>query len=82
MIDFIKEIFCDDFLDFFKTIGNRLSNKETPKGMLLIAVVIGADIGLDIDTIERMFDGASESPMQMLLTFVFLAAYSKLIRKE
>lgn len=82
MIKFLKELFCDDIFDFFKTIGNRISNRETPKGMLLIAVVIGADMGLDIDTVERMFDGASDSPLQLMLTLVFLTAYSKLIRKD
>ena len=81
MINFVKEIFCDDLVDFVKTIFNRISNRETPKGFLLIAVVIGADLGLDLDTIESMFDGASESPIQLMLTFVFLAAYAKIIRK-
>lgn len=81
-MSWIKELFISDIIDFFKTITNRFFNKETSKGMMLIGIVVGADYGLEIDTIERIFDGAEQDPVSLILTLVFLVAYSKLIRKD
>ena len=81
-MSWIKELFTSDIIDFFKTITNRFFNKETSKGMMLIGIVVGADYGLDIDTIERIFDGAEQDPISLILTLIFLIAYSKLIKKE
>lgn len=81
MLSLFKDL-LSDIPDFIGTFLNRLSNHETKKGVLLLGIVVGADYGLDVDTIERMFDGGEMDPLSFLLTLLFLIAYSKIIRKE
>ena len=58
--------FLDKLFGMIPTIGNRIMNRHTPKGVLLFAVLVGMDNGLDIEALSEMFDGVEGNPAEMI----------------
>lgn len=80
-MNWIKEIF-EDTKDFIFTLGNRASNKHTGKGLLILAIFAIGDQGLDIDTLETIFDGVESSPAQLIMYLGFFVAVNYIKKKE
>ena len=58
--------FLDKIFGIIPTFANRVMNKHSPKGLLLFAVLFGADQGLDIDALSTMFDGVESNPFEII----------------
>ncbi len=56
----------DNLLNVVPNLINRLSNKHTGKGLLVIMTIIALEKGEDLDHIEQMFDGVEQDPLMLL----------------
>ena len=71
----------DNLFRVVPNLINRLSNKHTGKGLLVIMTMIALEKGGDLDHIEQMFDGVEQDPF-MLLFYVGLYLAIHFIQKK
>ena len=53
-------------VDLVPTIINRVSNKHTGKGLLVLMAMIGIESGADLDQLEQIFDGVDQDPIMLV----------------
>lgn len=53
-------------IDLVPTVINRVSNKHTGKGLLVLMAMIGLETGADLDQLEQIFDGVEQDPIMII----------------
>ena len=63
-------------VDLVPTIINRVSNKHTGKGLLVLMAMIGLEAGADLNQLERIFDGVEQDPIMLVFyTGIYLVIH-------
>ena len=55
-----------NLIDLVPTSINRVSNKHTGKGLLVLMAMIGIESGADLDQLEQIFDGVEQDPIMLV----------------
>jgi hypothetical protein len=53
-------------IDLVPTLINRVSNRHTGKGLLVLMTMIGLEAGADLDQLEQIFDGVEQDPIKLI----------------